>query len=496
MHLDREDEWREELDDIKSSGGERLEFKSVGIDIGSSTSHLMFSRLVLARRGKDYFSGYTVIEREVVFSSSIILTPYLGPNGLIDQTSLGEFIQQAYSEAGITPDEVNTGAVIITGEAARRENAAAIIDLFAEEAGKFVCSIAGPNLEAVLAAYGSGAVKHSLKHTYHGDLTIFNVDIGGGTSKIAIVRDGRVLDTCVLNIGSRLVAWNAGGTLIRVEEAGAKIAASLGMEAKVGSSLTEEEKERLSDRLALTLFEVLRQEPLSPLARSLLLTPQLIYRGPIDLVVYSGGVSEFIYGNEENDFGDLGPWLGHHIRMEHERWGAPLGFPEERIRATVIGASQYTVQVSGNTIFISDPSSLPMRNLPVVKLPLADTSPTREVVASTIYQALRLIDIVEGRDKVALAIHWSQEPDYARLYELSAGIKLGLPNTIASHLPVVLVFDNDVGKLVGHLLDDLEVGNVVSIDAIDVRQLSYIDIGQELKETKAVPVTVKSLVFR
>jgi ethanolamine utilization protein EutA len=182
--------------------------------------------------------------------------------------------------------------------------------------------------------------------------------------------------------------------------------------------------------------------------------------------------------------------------MEHERWGAPLGFPEERIRATVIGASQYTVQVSGNTIFISDPSSLPMRNLPVVKLPLADTSPTREVVASTIYQALRLIDIVEGRDKVALAIHWSQEPDYARLYELSAGIKLGLPNTIASHLPVVLVFDDDVGKLVGHLLDDLGVRNVVSIDAIDVRQLSYIDIGQELKETKAVPVTVKSLVFR
>lgn len=498
MHLDQEDEVWQEPEDIAASGGELIEFKSVGLDIGSSTSHLMFSRLVLARRGREYISGYAVVGREIVYRSPIIFTPYLNHHYLIDAGRLKEFIDRCYAEANLSPDDVDTGAVITTGEAARKENAAAIINLFAAEAGKFVCATAGPNLEAVLAAHGSGAVQHSRKHKEVSSehLTVLNVDVGGGTAKVAVVQDGRVLETCAINVGARLVAWDQNNRVTRVEEAGARVAAAIGLGVREGAVLAAEEKERLAARLAALLFEVLRRETLSPLAASLMITPPLAYRGPIDLVVYSGGVAEFVYGQEEQDFGDLGPWLGRCIRREHENWGVPLGLPEERIRATVIGASQYTVQVSSNTIFLSAPELLPLRNIPVVRLPILADFPRRDEVAAAVQQGLRLLDLTEGEQAVALAVSWNQEPEHARLAELAEGIKLALPQTIARGLPVVVVFDRDLGALCGRLLAEAGVGKVIAVDNIDLRQLSFVDIGRELPGIKAVPVTVKSLIFR
>ena len=497
MHLENEDEdWPEGSEALETSVGERLEFKSVGIDIGSSTSHLMFSRLVLARRGREYFSGYTVIRREIIYRSPVILTPFLSDNTRVDAAKLTPFFQQCYEQAGLTPSEIDTGAVITTGEAAKKENTAAIINILAEDAGKFVCAAAGPNMEAVLAAHGSGAVKHSFKHTNDGHETILNVDVGGGTSKVAVVRGGQVLRTCAINVGSRLVAWNSEGILTRVEEAGARVAGSLGLTAEVGRKLGVPERETLSEKLTDLLFEVLERRPLSPLARSLMITPELGYDGPLDLVVYSGGVAEFVYGEEKGHFGDLGSWLGRSIRDRNRKWGISLGLPAERIRATVIGASQYTVQVSGNTIFLSHPELLPLRNLPVVKLPHFHHPVTRETVSNSVGQNIRLLDLEEGTEKIALGITWDHEPEYQKLRELAEGIKIALPKTLAGGLPVVLVFDSDVGKLVGHLLQECGVAHVVSIDSISLRQLSYIDIGQPLSTTNAVPVTVKSLIFR
>jgi ethanolamine utilization protein EutA len=162
----------------------------------------------------------------------------------------------------------------------------------------------------------------------------------------------------------------------------------------------------------------------------------------------------------------------------------------------VIGASQYTVQVSGNTIFLSHPELLPLRNLPVVKLPHFHHPVTRETVSNSVGQNIRLLDLEEGTEKIALGITWDHEPEYQKLRELAEGIKIALPKTLAGGLPVVLVFDSDVGKLVGHLLQECGVAHVVSIDSISLRQLSYIDIGQPLSTTNAVPVTVKSLIFR
>lgn len=497
MHLDSDQFDDLEMEEAFQTGtGERLEFKSVGIDIGSSTSHLMFSRLVLLRRGKDFFSGYMVVEREILYRSPVILTPFISQNSLVDSSCLKDFIRRGYEEAGLAPDQIDTGAVITTGEAAKKENTAAIINLLAEDAGKFVCAAAGPNLEAVLAAHGSGAVKHSLKHKEETHETILNVDIGGGTSKIALVRGGRIMETCAVNVGSRLIAWDREGIITRIEETGARVAASLGLKIGIGQKLHPDEGEVLAEKLSDLLFEILLQKPLSVLAESLMITPELAYRGPVDMVVYSGGVAEFIYREEEGSFGDLGPWIGRSVRRRQQEWGIDMGLADERIRATVIGASQYTVQVSGNTIFLSDPALLPLHNLPVIKLaPFPNPLTAREVAAS-IRKGFQMHDLAEGKEKAAIAVIWDQDPDYLRLREFAEGIRTALPRSLAAGIPIVLIFDNDVGKISGHVLAERGVRRVVAIDNINIGELSYVDIGQQLSTANAVPVTVKSLIFR
>src|SRR5260370_5940879 len=157
---------------------DNVELTTVGIDIGSSTSHLMFSRLHLQRLGKYLSSRYVVIKREMLHRSPIMLTPYRA-DGLIDVGKLEPFINAAYAEAGFTPETIDSGAVILTGAALERPNARAVADLFADHAGKFVCASAGHNLEAILAANGSGALERSRKPPR----TVRDVDVGGGPTK-------------------------------------------------------------------------------------------------------------------------------------------------------------------------------------------------------------------------------------------------------------------------------------------------------------------------
>jgi len=497
MHLHEEEVFQMgSTEEMQTFEGNRLEFDSVGIDIGSSTSHLMFSRLVLARRGREYFSGYTVIEREVVYRSPVMLTPFESGNSRIDAPRLSEFIQQSYIDSGLEAHHIDTGAVITTGEAAKKENTAAIIQLLAEDAGKFVCAAAGPSLEAVLAAHGSGAVKYSRNGEKFAGRTVLNVDIGGGTSKIAVVRDGRVVQSCAASVGSRLVAWDENGFLTRVEECVRPVAEFLNLRLEVGQRLEPGDREILARQLVELLFEIVRQKTADPLAAALMITAPLKDVGPVAAVFYSGGVAEFIYGKESRNFGDLGELLGQSILDNHRKWGVPLESPLERICATVIGASQYTVQVSGNTIYLSDSNTLPLHNVPVVKLPVLAERFEQRDVAAAVRSSFGVIGLKDGEKNVALAVNWKHEPDYCLLSNFAKGLIAALPETISGRKPLILIFDNDVANLIGRLLADLIVNPIVSIDSINVGQLSYIDIGSRLETTSAVPVTVKSLIFR
>src|SRR5262245_60268073 len=196
-------------------GLEMFSLTSVGIDIGSSTSHLVFSRLTLRREGAALSGRFTVTKREILYRSPIMLTPYCAGT-LIDLAKVQHFIEAAYREARLVPEKIDTGAVIITGEALKKDNAQPIVEYFAQYSGKFICAAAGHNHEALLAAYGSGAVDLSQNERK----TVLNVDMGGGTTKCALIEQGEVTQTAAINIGARLIAFDASDVVTRIEAAG------------------------------------------------------------------------------------------------------------------------------------------------------------------------------------------------------------------------------------------------------------------------------------
>lgn len=471
--------------------GDRVALVSVGVDIGTSTSHLLFSRLTLERQGRRLSSRYVVTAREILSRSPVIFTPYL-PSGQIDAPALGAFIDTAYAEAGVRREQVDAGALITTGEAARRENARAVGELFAEEGGKFVVATAGPNLESLLAAHGSGAVELSLTH----DAALLNVDMGGGTTKFAVCVQGEVRETAAIHLGARLFAWDADGRLTRLEDAGRRLAGAAGVARPLGlgDRLTPEDLDRLAAHMADTVLRIAAG------ARDTdrWITPPL--RTPLAFrrVVFSGGVAEYVHGREERDFGDLGPRLAEALRRRAQERGLELLEPKEAIRATCIGASQYTVQLSGDTIFLSDPGVLPLRSVPVVSLRRVGRSAAS--IAETARRGIARLDLDGSSDqdgRFALALHWQHGADYASLRELCAGIVSALPEAEDGH-PLLVVVDADVAGLVGALLrQEFGVrGAIVCIDQVQLREFDYIDIGRPLPDQGVVPVVVKSLVFR
>src|SRR5687767_1832225 len=215
---------------------EKLQLTSVGVDIGSSTSHLVFSRLELTLEG----SRYRVTRREVLNESEILLTPYVDETR-IDVEALESFVNQQYRKANIKRDDVDTGALILTGVAVRRRNARAIAELFAQEAGKFVAVSAGDGLEATMAGHGSGAVAHSAKTGG----VVLNVDIGGGTSKFAVCNNGKVQEVTAIDIGARLLAFDQDGAVVRIEEAGRKHAGWAGFGVELGQKVSQDNLQKM-----------------------------------------------------------------------------------------------------------------------------------------------------------------------------------------------------------------------------------------------------------
>jgi ethanolamine utilization protein EutA len=448
----------------------------------------------------------------------VALTPYVSEQRIDDQ-AVGGIIDAAYESAGLHPDNIDTGAVILTGEALRRENAKAIADVLAEVGGEFVCATAGHHMESMLAAYGSGAAKAS----HDRGIPILNIDIGGGTTKLALVEGGNVVHTAALHIGGRLAVFDD-GRLTRLDPAGQRLAALAGLTWTLGGKVTDEEIERVTAWMADALVAALAEATPSSEVQSLWLTeplalaqgargaslsgspgepegfaPQAI--GGIAGAMISGGVGEYVYQRETHDFGDLGPRLGRAIRQRFDagRLPFPLLPPGECIRATAIGASEYSVQLSGNTIYLSSPGDLlPRKNLQVVQPPvrLADMVDSAAVSAA-IRDHFERFDIVEGESEVALALRWRGAPSYSRLAGLARGIVGALPRTIAAGKPLFIIFDGDIAQTVGAILkEELAISSeVLALDGVSLWDFDYIDLGRVRMPSFTVPVTIKSLVF-
>jgi ethanolamine utilization protein EutA len=463
---------------------------SVGVDIGSSTSHLVFSRIVLERLD----SRYVVTTRETFYESDILLTPYSGEE-TIDAEALGAFIARQYQEAKVGPDEIDTGALILTGVAVRRRNARKIGELFAQQAGKMVAVSAGDSLETVMAAYGSGAASRSIRDK----TTVMNVDVGGGTSKISICADGKVVDLTAIDVGARLVCTDAAGRIVRVEEAGRRFGAELGIRVELGGLLTQDQAGRLAARMADGLFDAMQGGTPELAGSGLARIDPLTFKGKIDQVTFSGGVSEYIYGREATSFGDLGVLLGQEIRNRVDSWGPKLERSTEGIRATVIGASQYTTQVSGSTIYVSPLEALPLRNVPVIApaLALDDDVIDTAAVASAIRIVLKRLDLGGGDTPVAVFVPWRGSATFQRIDAFCKGVTAGLSDILSHGHPLVLAGDGDVGGLLGiHLREEMRIDNaIVSVDGLELKEFDYIDIGAMLPASGAVPVVIKSLIF-
>ena len=468
---------------------------TVGIDIGSSGTQVIFSRVHLRRLAEDLTSRYYVVARETLFQSPVTLTPYQNEER-IDDAKLGAIIDDAYVAAGLPPEEIDTGVVILTGEALRRENAQAIAAILAEKGGEFVTATAGHHMEAMLAAYGSGAARASSDEGKR----ILNVDIGGGTTKLGLVENGKVVATAAIHIGGRLQVVENGKT-VRLDPAGKHHAARAGFAWERGDIIEPADLQKVADTMADTLVAAILTRPLPDDIARLYLTEPIVDLGRIDGVMFSGGVAEYVYAREARDFGDLGQRLGRALRAHIDSGALPWPVlpAGECIRATALGASEYSVQLSGNTSYISAPGRLlPRRNLQVLLPPFicAETIDP-DALARAIRNHMTAFDVADTERDIALALRWSGLPSYPRLAAFAEGIRRGLAERIAKKLPLYIMLDGDVAQTLGHLLrDELHIASdLLVIDGVVLWDFDYIDLGRIRMPSYTVPVTIKSLVF-
>lgn len=407
--------------------------RTVGIDIGTTTSHAMFAKLRLQRLADSLSSRYVVVEREVLHRSPIILTPYAADDS-IDAVALEGQVERWYEAAGLSRDQVDTGAVILTGAALERHNARQLAELFAGRGGTFVCASAGHALEATLAAHGSGSVARSRRE----GSAILHLDIGGGTTKLARIENGVITATSALAVGAR--SHHAGRDPI--------------------------ERARIAGELADAIVAATRGGAVAPALQ--LLQPLRRSSAPAR-VTLSGGVSEYVAGRERADHDDLGRELADALVARRAKLPAPLEVVGEGIRATVIGAAQFTVQVSGSTISLGD-AALPLRNVPVVRLGTP----------------------IDGSGPIAIAVRWAGEPEHARIRALAERIAAATVRR-----PLVVATDGDIAATLGAVLRNEAGfrGDLITLDGLELGDLDYIDIGAPIAPSGVVPVIVKTLVF-
>lgn len=462
---------------------------SVGVDIGSATAQLMFSEVHLQRQAQGLSSRFVVVDRNVLWRSEVRLTPYR-PDGLIDADLIADFVEDCYRAAGIHRREVDGGAVILTGEALKRRNARPLAEAVAAGTGEFVCVSAGHHLEAMLTAQGSGSVDLSATT----GKALLCVDIGGGTTKLSLLRDGEVAVTAAIELGARMVSFDAARAPIEANP----VLATIGIDpVELGARALIDEETESACAAALTrrMLAVARRRPEEIEAALLLTGPLPSELLEFEAITFAGGVSEYIYGREARAFGDLGQAIGAAVRaaIADGSLGAEVLDPGEGIRATVAGASQCAVQVSGSTVAVSADADLPLRNVPVVH-PATDLQGALDagMIAAAIRRAVTAHG-VEGA--VALAFSFSGPPSYARLRALADGIGAGLGDDTS--VPAVVMLDSDIGASLGQILGE-EVGMkrpVICLDNLELKPFDFVDIGRPMLPSGVFPIVIKSLLF-
>jgi ethanolamine utilization protein EutA len=477
---------------------EYLKLVSVGIDIGSSTSHLVFSRLTL-RRERSFFNmsnRFMLVEREIIYEGNIIFTPLLDTT-TIDIEAIVVFCKEEYKKASITPDMVDSGAVIVTGETAKKQNAAEIANRLSSESGKFVSATAGPNFESLLGAMGSGIVQI----TQEKQNTILNVDVGGGTSNIAISSKGDVVSCSCINVGGRLLGIDKDFKIWRIDEPTEWVMKSLGNIYKIGDIIPESEVTKIAHAYAESLIEVMQGPATCPLGKKLMMTDDLDFSVPVNEYSFSGGIAELLYRDEEvtdkNPYDDIGYYLAKEIKSLMKTNNMALAESINKIRATVIGAGSFSLSLSGSTCYVDKEVKLPLNNIPVVPVNLTSQNFRPEIATQEVLRAYSKFDLEEGKDLVALYFDDPIYPKENLLKSFAQALEKALPNSLANNLPIILIFRRDLAKILGIAIRNETTikTNFICLDELHLSAGDWIDIGDQLHDTQAYPVTIKSLVF-
>ena len=470
---------------------------SVGIDIGTSTTQLVFSRITIENT-----TGFFTVPRaaitgkRVIYKSEVHLTPLKTPV-LIDGEGVRRIVEKEYRKAGFAPQDVDTGAVIITGESARKENAAVVLEQLSSFAGEFVVSTAGPDLESVIAGKGSGAHQYSIDT----GLRTVNLDIGGGTTNIVVFEDGEILGRACYDIGGRLVRITEDGNILSVSPAADLTAKAVGVSLRPGETADPDVLRLVTDKMADLLAEALFLKPAEPLLEAVR-TPGSSVLKPdgkkIRRLFFSGGVADCIGRTEGEPFpyGDIGVLLGRSIADGLLAASIPRGSGDETIRATVVGAGSYTTSISGSTItYAAD--LLPLRNIPVLKLTAEEENAVSSGRKEDLRDRLSWFLSQSGSEKAVLAMKGTDDPDYTELKSLSGCIADVMDEVLPPSAPLILVLEKDIAKALGIQLRAL-LGprrKVLCIDSIRTEQGDYIDFGRPVMGGLVIPVVVKTLLF-
>jgi len=468
---------------------------SVGIDIGTSTTQLIFSRLTVDNRAGSYaVPRMDIVDKEVFYRSEIYMTPLIS-NTEIDAVQIKAVVAREYQKAGIASHEVKTGAVIITGETARKKNANQVLDALSSMAGDFVVATAGPDLESVLAARGAGTDRLSEKKRK----VIANLDVGGGTTNIAVYQNGNICGTACLDIGGRLIKIND-GKVTYVFHKILSLANGCGISISVGDTVDKIKLQRICELMAAQLAQAVGLEKPDGFHQTLYTNNgnSLPLKPAIEAVSFSGGVADFINESTEEEcfrFGDIGIILGRAIAMYPAFAHIKHYRVDETIRATVVGAGTHTTKISGSTISYSR-GRLPVKNIPVLKVE-EESEDSLEMFYTSIRKQMPLYMSAGHKEQIAISFNGKSYTRFQDIQALAKTILKSMKEVMESQYLLIIVVESDIAKVLGNALQVLikNEKDILCIDGIRALSGDYIDIGEPIAGGHVVPVIIKTLIF-
>ncbi|EGO2672041.1 ethanolamine ammonia-lyase reactivating factor EutA [Enterococcus faecalis] len=466
---------------------------TVGIDLGTSTTQLVLSELTV----ENFASAFTVprisiSDKKVIYRSDIIFTPLLNQSE-IDAEPIKAFVAEQYRQAGIHKQDIQMGAVIITGETARKSNANNVLRALSGYAGDFVVATAGPDLESIIAGKGAGAQTYSETKRK----PVVNLDIGGGTTNLAVFKDGEVIDTACFDIGGRLIKLDQQQKITYIAPKIQEIINKKGLTLHLGDQATEQNLLPIISELVAVLENSIGLGTQSPFYQLLVTNHPLRKGEELPIVTFSGGVADCLNTTSTNLFkyGDIGLLLGKYLRKSLIFSEKEVLESAETIRATVVGAGSHTAEISGSTIAYRE-QILPVKNIPILKLAQEDETLTVTELGQRIQEKLNWHRI-EETPQIALAIRGMSNPTFTDIQRYGQGIVEGLASLVAEQIPIIVMVDEDMAKALGHALSAHLPKDYpfICLDSVKVENGDYVDIGLPVAEGAVLPVIVKTLVF-